>query len=164
MKKILIAVALAGMSSTAAADALIYAGANVGQASIDSDKSTVFGAHVGTGILPFIGIEAGYQKLGDASVGSVNIEASTIYVAAKPSIDVGPIQVYAKAGFHSWSQQISSASSDDTGTDLMYGFGAEYYLIDNLSVGASWTQFKMGGNTADVNSDQLALTATFHFL
>ncbi len=165
MKKILIAMALVGMSSTAAADAFIYAGANVGQASVDSDKSTVFGAHVGTGILPFIGLEAGYQKLGEATVGAAKVtDSSTIYFAAKPSIDVGPVQVYAKAGFHSWSQEISGASSDDTGTDIMYGFGAEYYLIDNLSVGASWMQFKMDGNTADVNSDQFGLTATFHFL
>jgi len=164
MKKVLIALALAGMSSTAAADSLVYAGANIGQATIDGDKSTVFGAHVGTGILPFIGLEAGYQTLGDASSGVGSIDISTIYVAAKPSLDVGPIQVYAKGGFHSWSADSSIDAIDESGTDLMFGFGAEYYLIDNLSVGASWMQYRMSGDIYKNNSDQLALTATFHFL
>ncbi|USD66459.1 porin family protein [Vibrio sp. SCSIO 43136] len=157
MKKTALAVALGLFATTASADAFFYAGANVGQGTIDSDKSTVYGFHVGTGILPFIGVEAGYQTL------SKTPDATTIYLAAKPSVDLGPIQVYAKAGIHSWSADVTS-SIDDKDTDLMFGFGAEYYLIDNLSVGASWMQYQMGGDYIKDNSDQVSLTATFHFL
>ena len=63
MKKTLLALALIGASATASADSWIYGGASVGQADLANDSSTSYNVHVGTGILPLIGLEAGYQKL-----------------------------------------------------------------------------------------------------
>lgn len=61
MKKTLLALALIGASATASADSWIYGGANVGQSDFGSEDATSYGVHVGTGILPLIGLEAGYQ-------------------------------------------------------------------------------------------------------
>lgn len=64
MKKTLLALALASVSATAAADALVYGGVQVGSADYRSESSTVYGAHIGTGLLPFIGLEMGAWNLG----------------------------------------------------------------------------------------------------
>ncbi|MCC4820921.1 porin family protein, partial [Vibrio lentus] len=73
--------------------------------------------------------EAGYWDLG--SFDSVkygnrdltNLDASTAYLAIKPSIDFGPLHVYAKAGVHSYD--LKSDGFKQSGEDIMYGVGAE---------------------------------------
>ncbi len=78
------------------ADSWLYGGVMGGQNSLGNEEETAMGIHVGTGILPLIGIEAGYWDLG--SFDSVkyggrdltNTDASTAYPAIKPSIDFGP--------------------------------------------------------------------------
>lgn len=68
MKKTLLALALASVSVTATADSLIYGGVQAGSADYRGDSSTVYGAHIGTGILPFIGLEMGAWNLGSYDV------------------------------------------------------------------------------------------------
>ena len=122
------------------------------------------GIHVGTGILPLIGIEAGYWDLG--SFDSVkygnrdltNLDASTAYLAIKPSIDFGPLHVYAKAGVHTYD--LKSDGFNQSGEDVMYGVGAEYFIFGPLSVGASYQNFKM----KDDDSGVFTLNATIHLL
>ena len=58
MKKTLLAVALLSASSAAMADSWIYGGASVGQSDYKGETDTSYSVHVGTGILPIIGIEA----------------------------------------------------------------------------------------------------------
>ncbi|NOH96918.1 outer membrane beta-barrel protein [Vibrio sp. 99-70-13A1] len=164
MKKTLLVLALLGASSTAMADSWIYGGAMGGQNSFGNSDETAMGIHAGTGILPFIGVEAGYWDLG--SFGSVNyngvdrknLDASTAYLAIKPSIDFGPLHVYAKAGLHSY--ELKGDSFKESSEDVMYGVGAEYFIFGPLSVGASYQNFKMKHDDSGVFS----LNATIHLL
>jgi len=164
MKKTLLALALIGASATASADSWIYGSASVGQADLGNESSTSYNVHVGTGILPFIGLEAGYQNFGDfdnVTYGSrtfSNLEGSAVYFAAKPSIDFGPLHVYAKAGLHSY--ELSGDSFKEDEIDMMYGVGAEYFVMGPISLGASYNVFSM--KEEDVKN--FSLNATFHFL
>ena len=155
MKKIILTIALIGLTTNASAGALIYAGVDMGQASLGSSSSTAYGIHAGVGIIPFIGIEAGHWNFG--SFGDTDF--TNFYVAAKPNITLGPVHLYAKGGLAWYDKDVSSGSSDD-GIDLMYGIGAEYFIGTNISLGASYTNF--GFDNDDV--DTLTFSATFHFL
>ena len=84
-------------------DALVYGGASAGQSDLGGESSTSYNVHVGTGILPFIALEAGFQDFGEfknATYDNVkrDLQASTVYFAVKPSMDFGPLHVYARAG------------------------------------------------------------------
>ncbi|WP_462055735.1 outer membrane beta-barrel protein, partial [Vibrio cholerae] len=79
--------------------------------------------------------------------------------AVKPSIDFGPLHVYAKGGLHSWDQNINGNKSND-GIDIMYGVGAEYFIMGPVSVGASYMKYTM--DNSDVGT--LSFNATLHFL
>lgn len=159
MKKTLLALALLGASASASADSWIYGGANVGTADLAGDSATSYGVHVGTGILPFIGLEAGYQNHGEFNYGnSAKVDGDSIYFAVKPSIDFGPLHVYARGGVHSYNLDGNNFSEDEV--DFMYGVGAEYFVFGPISAGASYTVF----NTKNDEIKTLSLNASFHFL
>ncbi|KJY84859.1 membrane protein [Vibrio galatheae] len=163
MKKTLLALALIGASATASADSWIYGSASVGQADLGGDSSTSYNAHVGTGILPIIGLEAGYQNFGDfdnITYGNYTgqLEGSAVYFAVKPSLDFGPLHVYAKGGLHSYELTGSNFKEDEI--DMMYGVGVEYFVAGPLSLGASYNVFNMKED--DVKN--LSFNATLHFL
>jgi len=160
MKKTLLAFALIGASTTALADSWIYGGASVGQSDFNGKTSTSMNVHAGTGILPFIGVEAGYTDHGDFDIGAnQEMSASSVYFALKPSIDFGPLHVYARGGLHSWDTEITNGAKDD-GVDIMYSVGAEYFIMGPFSVGASYNNYELD----DENIDSFSLNATFHFL
>ena len=154
MKKTLIIIAIVIWAADASADALIYAGANTGYAESGSSSEFTYGFHVGTGIIPFFGIEAGYWDFGSFH----GVDSSSIYLAAKPCIDIGPFHLFAKGGFTRFDQDGPGGSND--GIDLMYGLGAEYFISRTFTLGASYMNFGQDGD----NIDTLTLGATFHFL
>ncbi|PMH46552.1 hypothetical protein BCU68_00435 [Vibrio sp. 10N.286.49.B3] len=166
MKKTLLALALIGASSTAMADALIYAGASVGQSDYNSSTGTAMGFHVGTGLLPIIGVEAGYWQLGDLDVNSGAADFSTWYAAVKPSIDLGPVHLYGRAGLHSYNVDYTKGYTGSTsGTSIMYGVGAEYFVFSMLSIGAGYQNFAdVKTRSGKHNVDSFTVNATFHFL
>jgi hypothetical protein len=168
MKKTLLALMLAGFASTSAADSWLYAGGNFGQATLgDYDSTSTYSLHVGTGILPIIGLEAGYVNHGVSEDNSlsqvVEIDSSSLYFAMKPSIDFGPLHVYGKLGFHSYSLDAAEALVTDSfedGFDIMYGVGAEYFIMSMFSVGAGYQNYSL--DNGDIES--FTINATFHFL
>ncbi|MCE0492482.1 porin family protein [Vibrio salinus] len=160
MKKLLAGLALAIIATSANADSLIYGGASVGQSNYKGDHGTTYSVHVGTGLLPFIGIEGGitrFEEL-DTSPGQ-RTEANTAYLALTPSIDLGPLRLYATGGLHKWDEKVNGAKVDD-GVDLMYGIGAEYFISGPISIGASYQLYEMD----DDNMGTFMLNGTFHFL
>jgi opacity protein-like surface antigen len=169
MKKTLLALALVGASTSAFADAWLYGGVSAGRADYNGNSDTPMGFHVGTGILPIIGVEGGYWKHGnyDMAEGTSTgyAEMGSWYAALKPSIDIGPIQLYAKGGFHYYNADYKgNLNGSDSGTDFMYGVGAEYFVTDMLSVGASWQRFN-GIKTSfsnDKDLDSFTINATLH--
>ncbi|KOO03607.1 outer membrane beta-barrel protein [Vibrio nereis] len=165
MKKTLLALALIGASATASADSWIYGSASVGQADFGGETASSYNVHVGTGILPFIGLEAGYQTFGEFEGVNyknqkLNLEGQTLYAAAKPSIDFGPLHIYAKAGLHSYTLEDSAANFKEEEIDTMYGVGAEYFTMGPISFGAAYNVFSM----KDEDVENFSLNATFHFL
>ena len=162
MKKTLLALALIGASSTAMADSWVYGGASAGQSSLGSEDATSYNIHAGTGILPFIGLEAGYTDHGKFEFAAGDVKASSVYFAIKPSINFGPLQVYAKGGVHSWDLTGPNGTkfSDDDGYDMMYGVGADYAVFGPISLGANYMTYVM--DKEDVNT--FSLTASFNFL
>ncbi|ELS0751246.1 porin family protein [Vibrio vulnificus] len=165
MKKTLLALALIGASSTAMADSWIYGGASVGQSDYKGESDTSYSLHVGTGILPIIGIEGGITQHGtfgiDYSGTKRDTKLSSYYAALKPSIDFGPLHIWAKGGLHSWDKEVTGlSSSNDDGVDIMYGVGAEYFIFGPLSVGASYMNYTMDKDDVGIFS----LNATLHFL
>lgn len=159
MKKTLLAIALIGASTAALADSWIYGGATVGQSSYKGEDGSSYNIHVGTGILPIIGVEAGYTNHGDFDIGADEVSLSSMYLALKPSIDFGPLHVYAKGGLQSWDKEVNGSKVDD-GVDIMYGVGAEYFFMGPFSVGASYNNYTID----DEDVDSFSLNATFHFL
>lgn len=158
MKKTLLALALASFASSVAADSLLYGGAMVGQSEYDGEDSTVASFHVGTGLLPILGIEGGYADHGEFEFKGIDdVKANSLFIAARPSIDLGPLHIYGRAGMHKWDL---TGGKDDDGIDVMYGVGAEYFLFGPISVGAAYNVFK----TDDEDISNFSVSATFHFL
>ncbi|MDF5485001.1 outer membrane beta-barrel protein, partial [Vibrio parahaemolyticus] len=91
----------------------------------------------------------------------------SFYLAAKPSIDFGPLHVYAKGGINAFNVDYDGGLRNldkDDGVSYMYGVGAEYFLLDNVSVGASYQAF---GVDIEGDSDTVSSVTgniTFHFL
>ncbi len=159
MKKALLALALLGASSTAMADSLVFGGATIGDSEYKGKSSESYSVYAGTGLLPILGIEAGITHIGEFDVDGTETTLDTYYAALRPSIDLGPLQLYAKGGFHKWEAEVDGGSDDD-GYDMMYGIGAEYYIFGPISVGASYTNYTVD----DENVDTYSLSAIFHFL
>ncbi|WP_375750045.1 outer membrane beta-barrel protein [Vibrio sp. HN007] len=160
MKKTLLALALVGMANTAAADSLLYGGAMFGQSDMGGDSSTAASVHVGTGILPFIGLEAGYTDHGSFQLTpGIDTDVTSTFFAVRPSIDLGPLHIYARGGLHKWDLERGAINKD--GTDIMYGIGAEYFLFGPLAVGAGYNVYEIDGED---NIEQFSVSATFHFL
>lgn len=156
-----LAIGLMSVSSMAAADSWLYAGGAVGQSSFDSDDTTTFGLHVGTGILPIIGIEAGYWNHGSFKSNGQEYDFDSFYVGIKPSIDLGPVHLYGRLGANRYNLDGRLGADNDDGYDVMYGLGVEYFIIDMISVGAGYQNFEVGDAG---NIDSFTLNATFHFL
>ncbi|GAM58468.1 hypothetical protein JCM19231_3074 [Vibrio ishigakensis] len=156
-----LAIGLIAASSSAMADSWLYAGGSVGSSSFDSDNTSTFGFHVGTGILPIIGIEAGYWNHGKFEINNEDYDFDSFYAAIKPSVDLGPVHLYGRLGAHTYSGNVpGDYDGKDDGVDLMYGVGAEYFVIDMLSVGVGYQNFEFD----KTNIDSWTLNATFHFL
>ncbi|MCW8332146.1 outer membrane beta-barrel protein [Photobacterium sp. SDRW27] len=162
MKKTLFALLLTGISTTAVADSWLYGGASVGQSDIGDDDTTSYSVHVGTGILPFIGVEVGYNDFGEFAVSNTTVDATSVYLAAKPSLNFGSLQVYGKMGMHSWELTSDNTSlyGNDDDYDLMWGVGADYQVFGPLALGAQYMSYALGDEDINV----VSLTATFHFL
>ncbi|MZI95425.1 outer membrane beta-barrel protein [Vibrio sp. CAIM 722] len=158
MKKTLLALALIGASTSAFADSWVYGGASGGTADINGESGTAYNVHVGTGLLPLIGVEAGYNKFEDFS-NSGGLTIDDTYVAVKPSINFGPLQVYGKAGLHKWDSSYSHDNGDD-GYDTMYGVGADYEVFGPISVGANFMNYMVDGD----NVETYSLTVSINLL
>lgn len=111
-----------------------------------------------------LGIEAAYVDFGEqegsiADITGNKLEVDAWTVAALAGFDIGPIGVFAKAGFASWDGDITAGDDDlsEDGTDPLYGVGAKFQVgpfavrgeyevydlddieIDYVSAGVSYT-------------------------
>jgi outer membrane immunogenic protein len=137
-----------------AADSGIYIGGSVGQATLElpSDPDFDFnendtawkllaGYNWDLGTFD-IGVEAGYVYFGEPGIGdataALEFEAGGFNAFGLAGIEIGPVDLYAKAGIIAWDVEARISgnqvppefqfSDTETGTDFAYGIGASWNL------------------------------------
>jgi opacity protein-like surface antigen len=137
-----------------AADSGFYVGGSVGQATLElppdpdfafeeSDTAWKLLAGYNWDLGTFnVGIEAGYTYLGEPGVGDstafVEYELGGFNAFGVAGFALGPIDLYAKAGFIAWDSEVTIGGSEVppefqfsdtvTGSDFGYGIGANWNL------------------------------------
>jgi hypothetical protein len=168
-----------------AADNGVYAGGSLGQAKTDLNgdldsvldgKDTAFKLIVGLRPLDWLGVELSYVDLGEVTqdsgsgaFGNFRLDEAGFDAFGVLFYDIANFDLFAKGGFIRWDTQASVSTifgrsgTDDQGTDLAWGVGAqarfgslaarleyEHFDIDTppgfdspdlLSVGMTWTFF-----------------------
>ena len=157
--------AAAALVWSTGSQAEIFVGAGVGQADIDDsargvsldDTATAWKFYGGMLITENFGFEAGWTDLGDMNKGGVDVETESFYAAGIASLPVGgDFSIYGKLGFAFWDQDVNTVGYD--GTDLMYGVGAKYKLMDQFHVRVEWEQYN-----ADLEASMISVGAGLQF-
>jgi hypothetical protein len=110
----------------------------------------------------YLGLEASYIDLGKVNYQNASIETKGFTFGGIGSIPIGAVfSVFGKLGLFTWDQDIrySDQHSDDTGTDLTwgYGFGARFFN-NRMGVRIEWERYD-NNNDADF----ISLGASYHF-
>lgn len=168
-------------SAPAHADSGFYLGGSVGRSLVDADLSgpglgsmnfddgdSAWKAFGGFNIDAFVidlAIEGGYVDFGrpsDRIAGNdVEFELTGWDLFGLAGIELGPIGVFAKAGFIDWSAQArvnGARLSGDSGTDPAYGIGVRFSLF-STEVRGEYEYFDIDG--ADVSLASVGLAWTF---
>lgn len=130
------------------------------------DTSFTKGFLIGFTPVRMLDIELGYMDLGEVSLtddlfGAPTTQVKTFYLAAKPTLTVGLMDLYARAGFAHWNLDVkyNGETSSDSGNDLMYGAGIDFHLTDQVTVGVGYTTYEIDDSTVG----SLEANATFNF-
>lgn len=155
-----------GMTGTAHAQNGFYAGASIGQATIDAcdgvincdDEDTSWKIFGGWELNRNIALEAAWVDLGEisGSIGgsAVSAEADGWTLAGKGMLPLNEqFGVFGKLGMIMWDVEGGGAASglEDDGTDLMYGLGAQYMFTDQFGIVGEWEWYDID-NDVDVFS------------
>lgn len=187
-KKYLLAglfVASLGTTSIAAAGAGdTYAGFSLGNVSqdlsgFDIDDTIGWKIFGGYALNDVLSIEGGYTSFGDADWAlsgipippglSTSLETTGFEIAAAGNFPINSqFSLFGKVGLLVWDSEISvfdssgSVSESETGTDVFFGFGAQYEISGNLAVRGSWERYTIDVNE-DLDIDFLSVSAVFGF-
>ncbi|MEM1250393.1 MAG: outer membrane beta-barrel protein [Acidobacteriota bacterium] len=119
---------------------------------IDGDEdSTTF--EIGFKVNRFWAVQAGYHDFGDFDTsvfgceacgeGGLALRADTkaYSLSFVPQLDlIWRLSVFGKVGLVIWESEIDALDEDFTEEDIIYGLGARFRLLGNLSVFAEWEQ------------------------
>ena len=180
-------VAMGGFFVTGAAQASdpgFYAGASVGQASLDEsldstfsidDEDTSFSLSAGYSFNDYFAVEGGYIDFGEVGdsfsaggiTGKVEAEADGWDLALVGSLPVSEkFSLTGRAGYLFWDADIKASatglptvSDSDDGNDLFYGVGAEYRFTDQWSLTGGWDRYELD----DVEFDNLHVGVRYRF-
>ena len=162
-----------GVTGSALAQNGFYAGASIGQSTIDGcsgltncdDEDTAWKIFGGWEMNKNIAFEAAWVDIGKirGSIGgsavSAKIDGWTL--AAKGTLPLNDqFSVYGKLGMISWDAKGGGAASgiDDDGTDLMYAIGAQYMFNDKFGIFGEWEWYDI-----DDDVDLLSIGALIKF-
>jgi outer membrane immunogenic protein len=177
---LLVAALVAGPAATAYADSGFYIGGSVGRSLLEADISdsdagsldfddgdTAWKGFVGFNIDAFVidlAIEGGYVDFGqptDRLAGTdVEIDLTGWDVFGLAGVELGPVGVFAKAGFIDWSADASlngARVASDSGTDPAYGIGVRFSLF-STEVRGEYEYFDLDGTDASLLSLGVAWT------
>jgi hypothetical protein len=163
-----LAAALAVVGTAQAAETGFYIGGSLGQATVkvpsdvvdvpdfneDDTGFKLYGGYNWNLALFNLGFEGGYIDFGSPAEtlnpdSRLSIEADGFNLVGMGGINLGPFDIYAKAGWISWDATLSIQGVDpgfgvgslsDSGSDLMYGLGARVAL-GNFHIRGEWEEF-----------------------
>lgn len=160
MKKTLLSLACILLPLTAQADSWIYGGASIGSSNLQEETSLAHSFYIGSGVMPWVGIEGGYTEHGKFDLYGGEITAESVYGALKPNLNFGPLQLYAKVGVHSWlySGEKDVTVQDDDGLDMMWAVGADFSLASPIAIGIEYVTYTV----ADAELSSVNATATLY--
>jgi hypothetical protein len=164
---------LAAAPQAEAADNGFYLGAGITQTEFDVDgfeseslDDNSFKVIAGFRPLDWLAVEANYIDLGGQSVdddilGEVSIDTRAVTVAALGILEVGVVDIYARAGFANWQFEVEldGESASDDGWEPTYGVGVGAHF-GSLGVRAEYETF----SADDLDIDTLSLSFTYTFL
>jgi OOP family OmpA-OmpF porin len=163
--------------SSAHAENNLYAGASIGENSVEEDN-VLFGQDFedeDTGFKIFSGyqfhrnfaVEANYTVFGDTedTIAGVNteVEFDTFGISL---VGIAPIaerfDLFAKLGLAYWDAKVQAAgfSDDDNDTDLSYGLGARFNFNEQVSIRGEYEGIDVGGLD---RADFLSMGIEFNF-
>ena len=139
------ATTLLSLNGQALADSGLYLGGSIGAATVSADIEDDFtfdendfawkaygGYNFDLAVVD-LGIEGGYVDMGGPSTTflgeSVGLELTGWDIFGLAGVQLGPIGVFAKAGYYKWNVDFLVAGTqvdDDDGNDLAYGIGAKF--------------------------------------
>jgi OOP family OmpA-OmpF porin len=138
---------------------------------------------VGNQFSPNAAVEFGYLDLGEFKISgndsflgstSLTVEASGFNVALAGFLPVGnTVNLLGKVGLFLWdvdasasSSVLGSGSTSESGTDLMFGFGASFDIGKTTAVRIEWERFTDVGDeneTGQSDVDLLSASLVFRF-
>ena len=162
-----------GMTGTALAQNGFYAGASIGQATIDAcggitdcdDEDTGWKIFGGWEFNRYIALEAAWVDFGEisGSIGgsAVSTEIDGWALAGKGMLPITEkFGVFGKFGMIMWDAEGGGAVSgiDDDGTDLIYGLGAQYMFTERFGIVGEWEWYDI-----DDDVDLFSIGALYKF-
>ena len=162
-----------GMTGTALAQNGFYAGASIGQATIDAcdgftdcdDEDTGWKILGGWEFNRNIALEAAFVDFGEVSgsIGGSAVSAETDgwTLAGKGMLPLTEqFGVFGKFGMIMWDAEGGGAASgiDDDGTDLIYGLGAQYMFTERFGIVGEWEWYDI-----DDDVDLFSIGALYKF-
>jgi outer membrane immunogenic protein len=177
---LLVAALVAAPAATAYADSGFYIGGSIGRSLLDADISDsdagsldfddgdlAWKGFAGFNIDAFVidlAIEGGYVDFGqptDRIAGNdVELDLTGWDVFGLAGVELGPVGVFAKAGFIDWSADTSLNGvrvASDSGTDPAYGIGVRFSLF-SAEVRGEYEYFDVEGTDASLLSVGVAWT------
>jgi len=187
MRAMLVSLAIPFLTAAAnAAEPGWYVGAAYVDASMDIGGLDGVDAHstgddggfkliAGYQALEWLAFEANYSDLGkvdgfldivcipeEECPGDFHLETRTLTVAALASVGIGPVDLFARAGFSSWTTDATFAAPDTSeqldGTDPAYGIGIRVNLR-TLALRLEFEHQELDANSVDL----ISLGATYTF-
>ena len=157
-----------------------YVGAGAGRSDIDAsdngvsfeDSDTGWKVFAGYAFNEYFAVEGAWVDFGDFNDNifdpffgislPVSLDLDGFSVSGVGSYPIGEsASVFGKVGVWSWDVDAKALgiSSDDSGTDVMFGVGGSYSFTDALSVRAEWERFKADSDDADL----ISISGVFSF-
>lgn len=143
------------------------------------DTDTGWKLFVGYEFNPYFSIEGGYADLGESDADttvlgipvSAEAEVDGFFLAGLAAWPVNDaFSIFGKLGLIAWDVDVDasgggvSVSDDESGTDVLFGIGAQYNFIDNFGIRAEWERYNSIGDSDIGNTDIDFISGSIIFL
>ena len=189
MTKLLLGIALLVMSTVAGAQGF-YAGAHIGQTTVDEfcdgvggpgvsceDSDTAFKLLGGAQLNQNFAVELAYINFGEIRLsgpgGTISAESSGFEIVGLGMLPVAErLSVYGKLGLYRAETEaavnvpgVLVGNLDESNNDLTFGFGVRFDVTKQVAVRAEWQRYSDvgGGEIGEADIDVISIGALFRF-